>query len=465
MRDLTSRLRAIVRTPVPARPAADAPVRELTYEPDLDAGGGAPDAAATAHRLGGEVVGDGGRRFVAVDRTWDGDAWHGSHRVSSFVLEPGAPLALLDPRLAGLPDLATRPVFFDIETTGLSGGAGTVAFLVGCGWFEDEGFRVRQFFLTGPAGEPAMLDALGDLLRSASLLVTYNGRTFDVPTMETRWAFHRKGSETDALPHFDMLPPARRFWGRVGTASSPRPARPIDWSGGGADPLAPRSCSLTALERSQLGFHRVGDVPGFEIPVRYFQYLRTGDARAVEAVLEHNRLDLISLAAVSARALGLVAGGPEACRDACEQAALGRLYERAGDVDRAMRAYELAATGRDREVRAHALARLAVLLRRQDRHAEAADAWQGILDDMAGDAPRSALERRAAEALAIHHEHRARDLDAARGYAERLRGAAGRQAADVRRRLDRLQRKLSARRDTTGGREAARLFRDETRDD
>jgi uncharacterized protein YprB with RNaseH-like and TPR domain len=105
-----------------------------------------------------------------------------------------------------------RLVFFDIETTGLSGGAGTLAFLCGVAWFDDEGLRVRQFFLSGPSGEKAMLAGLADVFRDASLLVTYNGRTFDVPLMETRWAFHRAAAPTDGMPHFDMLPPARRLW-------------------------------------------------------------------------------------------------------------------------------------------------------------------------------------------------------------------------------------------------------------
>ena len=83
-------------------------------------------------------------------------------------------------------------VYFDIETTGLSGGAGTVAFLVGCGWFEPDGdFTVRQFFMAGPSGEKPMLQAIARVFDEASLIVTFNGRTFDVPFMETRWALHR----------------------------------------------------------------------------------------------------------------------------------------------------------------------------------------------------------------------------------------------------------------------------------
>ena len=106
-------------------------------------------------------------------------------------------------------------MFFDLETTGLSGGAGTLAFLAGCGWFEGEAFRVRQFFLSSPVGRAR--DAAprsAQIFDEASLLVTFNGRTFDVPLMETRWAFHRTAAPTDDLPHFDMLPPARRLWGR-----------------------------------------------------------------------------------------------------------------------------------------------------------------------------------------------------------------------------------------------------------
>jgi hypothetical protein len=456
MRDLASRLRAIVRTPIPARPG-DTP-RELTYEPDTGFSH-SPDHERTAARLGGVVVGEGAGRFVSIDRVQNGSDWHGRHRVSSFAFGAEPPFGLFEPRLQSAPaaGLAARPVFFDIETTGLSGGAGTLAFLVGCGWFEGEDFRVRQFLLAAPAGERALLDALGDVFAHASLLVTYNGRTFDIPTMETRWAFHRRPSASDDLPHFDMLPPARRLWGRRALAAAPR--------GSGSDPAG--GCSLTSLERSQLGFHRIGDVPGFEIPVRYFQFLRTGDATVLEDVLEHNRLDLISLAAVAARALDLAADGPEACREPGEQAGLGRLYERSGDRERAMRAYELAAAGDDRDVRAHALARLAVLLRRQDRHEEAAGAWQGVLDAGAvghtgapGVRELSPLERRAAQALAVHHEHRARDLHAARRYAERLE-TSSRGADDVRRRLNRIDRKLRGPENTTGGPEAAQLFDDE----
>jgi tetratricopeptide (TPR) repeat protein len=232
------------------------------------------------------------------------------------------------------------------------------------------------------------------------------------------------------------------------------------WKGRPEDPSASlragaagEGCRLTTLERALFDVRRVGDVPGFEIPLRYFQFLRTGDAGLIEDVLEHNRLDLISTAAVMAHALGLAREGPDACRDGREQLGLGRLYERAGDRDRAVRAYELAAreTNDDRDVRRHALARLASMLRREARFDEAADAWTGVLaladadSYESGAASFGALERRAVEALAIHHEHRARNLTSARRYAQALRSAAtGRARTDADHRLGRLDRKLKA---------------------
>ena len=447
MRDLASRLRDIVRqNPAGAREGR-AP-RELTYVADLEGG---LDSGSVAAALGGIVHECEAGSCVVVERRWDADGWHGHRRVGSMAPRPEASLDLFDPRLADASGWARRVVFFDIETTGLSGGAGTLAFLAGCGWFEHEDFVVRQFFLNSPAAERAMLAALADIFEQASLLVTYNGRTFDVPTMETRWAFHRCAAPTDELPHFDMLPPARRLWGRLSGGTGRQTTNSGMAESG--------SCSLTSLERSILGFHRVGDVPGFEIPSRYFHFLRTGDATSVEDVLEHNRLDLVSLAAVMQQALEMAHGGPSCCRDEREQLGLARLYERANDVERAVESYRLAASGCEREIRVVALSRLAELLRRSRRHDEAAAAWQELLELAArGRRVMTRLERRAAEGLAIHLEHRQKDPVEAKRYAELLkRDAAGRHRAEAEHRLTRLDRKARTAGDTKGGPSAAPL--------
>ena len=421
MRDLSARLREIVRQN--SKPAP--PLRELTYVPDLSTDG-SENVREAAARLGGTLYTVGSSGCVVLDRRWDADDWYGKKRVSSFVLDREAPIGLFDSRATVHSEWARRIVFFDIETTGLSGGAGTLAFLAGCGWFEDGDFIVRQFFLVGPGGEPALLGAIDEIFRSASLLVTYNGRSFDVPTMDTRWAFHRTDTPTEGMAHFDMLPPARKLWGRREQETT----------------LEGLSCSLSALERAVLGVHRLRDVPGLEIPSRYFRFLRSGNPSVIDGVIEHNRYDLLSLAALTAHALWLAREGPDACREPSEQWGLGRVYENAGDVDRATYAYELAASSGGAEVRRHALARLAVLLRRQDRHAEAATAWQEVLD-LAGDGALTPLARRAALALAIHHEHRARDLDAAKLYADALRAeSAGRSRQEAEYRVNRLKRKI-----------------------
>jgi len=422
MRDLKQRLREIVKD-TGSRSPENGKRLPVSVEGSVPEGQIHRELTVELEDTGSHFSNSENRLPVAFHFSLAPDDWHGRRRLGSYAVSATAPIGLFDATLGRLPEWARRIVFFDLETTGLSGGAGTLPFLAGCGWFDDETFQIRQFFLTGPGAESAMLDGLADVLCDASLLVTFNGRSFDVPLLETRFAFHRKAVATSDVPHFDMLHTARRLWRRREDDSS---------------------CTLSALERAVLGFHRVGDVGGFEIPVRYFHYLRTGDWSAVEGVLEHNRYDLVSTAAVMGRALQLAADGPESCRDASEQLALGHLYDRAGDTTRALRAYELAAEWGGSEVRRHALASLATRLRRDRRHDEAARAWAGVLELSNGlDGSLTPLERRATEALAVHLEHRAHDLPAARDYAETLHGhTSGRSVADAEHRLARIDRKI-----------------------
>ena len=458
--DLTSRLRAIVRPPrdTPAASAAAPQGRELTYEPD---DGGRYEASLNlqqaASALGGRLLTNGFGQCLVIDRRFESERWHGDVRIGDCELDDVQALRLLDPALGGLPECqgahphgevsggvagaAGRTVFIDLETTGLSGGAGTVAFLVGCGYFDLGAFQVRQFLLTSYTAERALLAAVAELFSDADVIVTYNGKTFDLPVMETRWAFHRMRAPVDELPHFDMLHPARRLW----------KSRVSDLEAGG--------CRLMTLERVLLNLRRVGDVNGFEIPGRFFQFLRTADVRPLEPVLEHNRLDLVTLAAVTSRALHLTINGETACRDDREALAVGRVLERAGVPDRAEACYRRASQSRCAETRAEALYRLGLRCRRERRFGDAAVWWRDLL--AATDVPAhrrdgvlSALHQFAIEALAIHHEHRVRDLAAARELALFALDshATSAQAEGMRHRLARLDRKLS--KNTT-----AQLFR------
>jgi uncharacterized protein YprB with RNaseH-like and TPR domain len=431
-RDLTARLREIIKQPVGR---ASAPPRELTLEPTLEMRSGLFSAAARADkspdlisRFGGVFL-DEQQHVVVIDYVYESTRSHGRWPIDAARPRREAPLDWFDPAACAGADWSLKPVFFDTETTGLSGGAGTLAFLTGCGWFEPEGFRVRQWLLLSQAGEPAMLAALGRVVDDTTLLVSYNGRSFDVPLMNMRWAFHRQQNPFDDVPHFDMLPTARRLWRQ---------------REGAFDENGDSGCSLSTLERDVLGFHRDGDVPGFEIPSRYFHFLRTGDASALTGVLDHHRHDIVSLAVLMSHALRIAEHGPDMCRDDHELVALGKLYERAEQPARARAAFERASLSADRYVRAQAFSRLGLMHRRDGNHDEAANAWKGVIEAAGGRRSLFALERAATEALAIHHEHRARDFDEAKRYAETMRAqSSGRAASDAAHRLARLERKLS----------------------
>jgi uncharacterized protein YprB with RNaseH-like and TPR domain len=438
--DLTSRLRSIVRPGSGGTGSADAAAgrtRELTYEPVSNGFEATVDVARIGEILGGRTVPTSFGDCLVIDRRYESDRWYGSVAIGDCSLDDNEALRLLDPSLDAVGP--SRRIFIDLETTGLSGGAGTVAFLVGCGYFDLGAFQVRQFLLTSFAGERALLAAVADFFDATDLIVSYNGKTFDVPVMEMRWTFHRMSGPLDGVPHFDMLHPARRLWSGRETGR-----RAVDEGG----------CRLSTLERVLFDVTRVGDVGGFEIPSRFFRFLRSGDPRPLEPVLEHNRYDLVSLAAVTAHAARLAQAGADACRDHAEALALGRVYERAGKLDRAETCYARASEAESLAVAAEASYRLGLRCRRERRFEEAADCWRRILElTKKRGAPRkndlSTLREFAAEALAIHHEHRVRDFDTAKELARFALDEVGgeqnrkKRADGIRHRLVRLDRKIA----------------------
>jgi uncharacterized protein len=445
--DLRSKLRAIVRPEHSSltRGSVAPPVRELTYEPD--AGGPLNYEAGVEPTRVGEIL--GGRpvstRFgecLIIDRRYESNRRHGDVLIEDCQVSTADSLKVLDPSLL-VDARLRRTMFIDLETTGLSGGAGTVAFLVGCGYFDIGAFQVRQFLLTSFTAERALLEAVSQFVEDADLIVTYNGKTFDVPVMETRWSFHRMEMPLDGVPHFDALHAARRLW----------KTRPEDPSTTLRAVAASDGCRLITLERALFDVRRIGDVPGFEIPSRFFRFLRSGDPRPLEPVLEHNRLDLVSLAAVTARAARLVDDGAEGCPDSAQALALGRIYERAGSRDRAEACYRRASNAGDGATRAEGLYRLGLLMRRDRRFVDAADVWRALLTateerTVSHTEAGRALKQFAVEALAIHAEHRDRDLCAARELAlfALEDSPHGRRADSYRHRLARVERKIAEKR-------------------
>lgn len=219
-------------------------------------------------------------------------------------------LLALDPTLAEV-DLR-RAVFFDTETTGL-GGAGSLAFLLGMGWFSDDGtFVLEQLLLDDPAAEPALLARLREVTTEAALYVSFNGKSFDLPLLQSRCIMNRQPALA-ARPHLDLLHVARRVHKR-------RLSR----------------TNLRALEEEVLGFERgEGDVAGADIPARYAHYLRTGEADALEGVIVHNGWDVLSMAALVG-----VYGEPLGALSGLDLLGVAETLKRARDLDGALSAVE-----------------------------------------------------------------------------------------------------------------------------
>lgn len=286
---------------------------------------------------------------------------------------------------AGLRDAA----FLDIETTSLSGGVGTYAFLVGVGTFQGDEFVVRQLFVPTPDHEPAMLSTLVEQLRPLVALVSYNGKGFDVPILEGRLVFHRLRCDLRAKAHLDLLHPARRLYrGSIG------------------------SCRLAEIEAHVLGVTRSDDVPSQEIPARYFHYLRTGLTDALRPVLRHNAQDVLSLALLVGRLAGLVEDGAQA--DGRELAAVARLLEARARFEEAAEAYRRALGRLDEgSLAQETMGRLGFVLKRLRRWEEATSIWRELASR-----PDNLYLHPWVE-LAKHYEHRAWDLATALEAVER----------------------------------------------
>ena len=415
MSSIVDRLRGIVRPGGSQKqdpPYGDSPGGYQEKDPPYENSTRTSDAAEV---LDGEWRQDGPHRFLVVERSYAPGHRHGWISVAdSLPPEEGwSRLALLAGTACG-----GNLFFLDLETTGLAGGAGSYAFLVGCGWFSRGRFHVRQFLLSSFTSERTLLEAVSETARAADGVVTYNGKSFDLPLIETRYALNRLTMPFAGMPHVDMLHHARRLW--HGDEDGHR---------------------LGSLEQSLLGHAREADVHGFEIPARYFHYVRTGDARPLGPVFEHNRRDLLSLCLLTARAAQLLEHGAAAASTPREALGLGRLYERSGMTSDALACYAKSAD-MGPGMCAEALHAHAVLLRRSRQYEAAAEAWQRLLD--VGDCGRQ-FEREAVEALAVHHEHRLRSLLSARGLAQRslrIEATMTRRAA-TEHRLARLERKLA----------------------
>jgi hypothetical protein len=318
--------------------------------------------------------------------------------------------------------------FLDTETTGLAGGTGTYAFLVGVGRYDGEVFRLTQFFMRDPAEESALLAALTELLQPCQALVTFNGKAFDVPLLNARYVTSGESSPLASTAHVDLLPLARRLW---------------------RDRLPSRA--LGYLEEHILGAMRTGeDVPGWLIPNLYFDYLRSGDARPLKSVFYHNAMDILSLAALLRHVAGML-DDPLNTQDqqrepivhALDLLAIGRLFEDMGHPEKAAQLYEHGlAHNPPQESYWDTVQRLSFIHKRRGDLAAAVALWRQAA---------SSGQVYAYVELAKYYEHHVRDYHEAVSWAQTCialinspgfpRQAGQRWLADLEHRLARLQAK------------------------
>ncbi len=366
--------------------------------------------------LGGELHDTGEGQVLVVRREFPLSHHHGRVPLAGAFDTPIDLLSAVARVATPLVD-ARGLLFLDTETTGLAGGTGTYAFLVGAGWLEDDRFVLAQYFMRDFDDEPALLTALAPLFERASGVVTFNGAGFDLPLLETRFVLARRRWPQD-LPHLDLLRPSRRVW----------TARFAD-------------CRLATLEREVLGLEREDDVPGALIPSLYFDFLRSRRAAPLVRVFAHNRDDILSL-------VGLLAWFGRALAvhdhlDGDELAGLGRLWEPV-ELERALGCYRAALAAGLAGAAAH---RVRLRLARWEKRAARWDAARALWEAASR---HGAFDREPWEELAKFHEHRRRDLAAARAIVEgalALAAAAGASTQVVEAlayRLARLQRRLSA---------------------
>jgi uncharacterized protein YprB with RNaseH-like and TPR domain len=360
---------------------------------------------------GEEVETEFGRHFE-TEKLYEKHRMHGSADIGAL---SDLPQDLLD-SVSGSPIAQAPPnewAFLDTETTGLAGGTGTCAFLIGIGRITPEGFRVRQFFMRDYGEEASALDAVARHLASFRVMITYNGRTYDQPLLETRYRLNRAPTPFAAMDHLDLLHGARRLW-----------------------KLRFDSCRLVDLENQVLGVERIGDLAGALIPYVYFEYLRTKEAARMIPIFHHNATDILTLACLT----GIV---PYAFRDAGrsslkngpELAGIARWLRAAGEFEQARALFRRAIdAGLKDELLFQTLWDVAAIERKLGAIDAAIVVWRDLAESP------NKFRVQAMEELAKHYEHRDKDC----GRALEMTRAALEldESAELRKREERLQRRL-----------------------
>lgn len=414
-------------------------LKRLLQTPGLTTGSGVQDRLAKLAQqrlegtfeiekaVAGDVVENDAGAFFRVQQRFPMDTRHGPVALGDVMDTAGKHIAFgacddelidFDPR---------KTAFVDTETGGLMGGAGNVAFLIGVGYFEDDAFVLDQCFMRDYDEEEAMLHYLDSVFKRLDAVVSYNGKTFDLPLMRTRFIQNRIPYRLDATMHFDLLHTARRFWKR-----------------------RLKDCSLGNVEREILGMPRHNDVNSALIPQMYFDYLRSRDARPLERVFYHHKMDILSLVALTAWVSQCLDDPDSGFAHADDKLSLLRVHMRQKKYEDAIvHAHAALKTDLDDSNIREAYEQMALAAKRIGDFVTMEEALQNWVEAFPGD-----LEAR--REYAKHLEHRRRDLLAAKDQCEAgLDNLAKRRAArmmgdkdsayqhDFTRRLERITGKIA----------------------
>jgi len=386
-----------------------------------------PGPANIEQLLGGQMVETPSGRYFCLEKTHPVDYRHGVVPLLSYLESDASLLHLLvnDPEFGAVE--LEQTLFIDTETTGLSGGAGTCAFLVGVGYFQDSEFRVVQYFMNDFDEEHALMETLAKLVSRFQVIVSYNGKSYDIPLLNSRYIYQGLKSEFQTVRHFDLLHTVRRLWKH----------RLPD-------------CSLATAEQHLIKNTREGDIPGYLIPITYFDYLRTKDAGPLKSVFYHNQQDILSMVALMAKAMHVLQNPLHHCENGEELLRVGKLYEACRRYGEAGRLYQShLENGADESNEQELLIRMAYAYKKLNQWNRAVKAWQACVETKRFH-PLPYIE------LAKHYEHRVKDVSAAKKFVDKalkemmILANLGRRTdwdeygEDLKYRLQRLERKLDA---------------------
>ncbi|MCG0275564.1 MAG: ribonuclease H-like domain-containing protein [Thermosediminibacteraceae bacterium] len=381
------------------------------------------ELASISHFLGGNLMDTPYGRHIVIEKVFEEHFCHAGLKLCAALEISPEIIKLLTKNLSIELDLK-KTVFIDTETTGLAGGSGTYAFLIGVGYFEGNSFRLVQYFMSDLDQEPAVLYSLKKLFCNFKGLVSFNGKAYDIPLLSARFLINRMEDPLESMAHLDLLHSARRIFGE-----------------------RLESISLSSLEQHLFFMERKDDVPGSEIPSIYFRYLREKDPSPLKPVFHHNQMDILSLVSLITK-MGQALYNPFGTETfkAQDFYCLGRLYEDMGMFENSVKCYRKALYVPG--VKDRAYRRLSLLFKRMGRWDEAEKLWIQMVQE--GISQQFALIE-----LSKLYEHRVKDYEKAALAARRAlevaydkRRLLGRyhdrsEIEEIRKRLDRILLKMS----------------------